>query len=544
MNILLLERLARELDERLRGATVGTATWYSPVLSIPVKVLGRWRFLTAIFESPGPICFYSDSSGLAGTRPPQRLGVIKTARINRVTRNGDDRVLRFDLDRDEAEPVSLVMRLFGAQGQAAVTRGDTVLESLGARSRAAGSGKRPASLATITASELREYVTAGRFDAASLPGADPAWLTAFAGDTSSTGAADGAEVDVDALASFRDAFLSGDAAFDLVTTGSLGGALPVPPGAGAPDGATRFGPFENAAAAVEELGRVVEGVAQERIVARLSRPLQQRITANEKLVRNLERDIERARGHDAVRREAEILAAYQSTIPPGQKRVTLDDIYEPGREVTITLDPQESIHVQVEKRFKKATKLQKSEEHATRRLELVRRELRELGAALELLAAGETFVEKLKRMEAIRTKFDIEDPSERKRPATRQEATRTLRTFDVDERWFVWVGRNNHENDEITFRLSSPGDYWFHAQGVPGSHVVLRSRGGGDKPSKAVIEATASIAAHFSKARHSELVPVIYTQRRYVRKFRGAKPGQVRCERETMVMVPPQLPSE
>jgi len=71
---------------------------------------------------------------------------------------------------------------------------------------------------------------------------------------------------------------------------------------------------------------------------------------------------------------------------------------------------------------------------------------------------------------------------------------------------------------------------------------VLRPRGGGDAPPGRIIEQAASIAAHFSKARHSSLVPVIYTLRRYVRKFRGAAPGQVRCERESMVMVPPQLP--
>jgi len=73
--------------------------------------------------------------------------------------------------------------------------------------------------------------------------------------------------------------------------------------------------------------------------------------------------------------------------------------------------------------------------------------------------------------------------------------------------------------------------------------VVLRPRGGTDEPSARIIEQAASIAAHYSKARHSSLVPVIYTRRKYVRKFRGAAPGQVRCERETMVMVPPALPA-
>jgi predicted ribosome quality control (RQC) complex YloA/Tae2 family protein len=72
--------------------------------------------------------------------------------------------------------------------------------------------------------------------------------------------------------------------------------------------------------------------------------------------------------------------------------------------------------------------------------------------------------------------------------------------------------------------------------------VILKSRGGKEGAPPGIIERTASIAAHFSKARHSGLVPVIYTQRKYVRKFRGANPGQVTCEREKMLMVPPKLP--
>ena len=124
----------------------------------------------------------------------------------------------------------------------------------------------------------------------------------------------------------------------------------------------------------------------------------------------------------------------------------------------------------------------------------------------------------------------------------KREPEKSYRSIDVDPRWFALVGRTNFENDEITFQVAKPTDLWFHAQGVPGSHVVLRSRGGSEGPPGRIIERTASIAAHFSKAKHSSLVPVIYTQRKYVRKFRGAKPGEVTCEREKMIMVPPALP--
>ena len=198
------------------------------------------------------------------------------------------------------------------------------------------------------------------------------------------------------------------------------------------------------------------------------------------------------------------------------------------------------MHVQIEKRFRRASKLEKSAAHAERRLDLARHEATELDAALSVLEQAGSFEQSLRVFEALRAKFGIEPEGPRVTTTAsprRKVAEKTYRQFELDARWFAIVGRNNHENDEITFRAAAPTDYWFHAQGVPGSHVVLKSRGGKEAPPRAVIERTALLAAHFSKARHSSLVPVIYTQRKYVRKFRGARPGQVTCERETMVMV-------
>jgi predicted ribosome quality control (RQC) complex YloA/Tae2 family protein len=175
---------------------------------------------------------------------------------------------------------------------------------------------------------------------------------------------------------------------------------------------------------------------------------------------------------------------------------------------------------------------------------LVRREHDDLAGSLAVLEGADSFAAALKTIEAIRAKFDL-DLDDAPRPAGApkpKESQKSYRSFDIDERWFALVGRSNFENDEITFKVAKPNDFWFHAQGVPGSHVVLRSRGGSDGPPARVIQLTASLAAHFSKAKHSSLVPVIYTQRKYVRKFRGARPGQVTCEREKMVMVPPALP--
>ena len=87
------------------------------------------------------------------------------------------------------------------------------------------------------------------------------------------------------------------------------------------------------------------------------------------------------------------------------------------------------------------------------------------------------------------------------------------------------VGKNNRQNDQLTFRLASPRDFWFHTQKIPGSHVLLRC-GGKEPGAEALLEA-ANLAVYFSKARHSTKVPVDYAERRHVHKPAGARPGFV-----------------
>lgn len=118
------------------------------------------------------------------------------------------------------------------------------------------------------------------------------------------------------------------------------------------------------------------------------------------------------------------------------------------------------------------------------------------------------------------------------------------RTFQTREGWTVVVGRSNEENDYVSHKLARPDDLWFHAHGVPGSHVLLRRDGRKDNPNGKTIEEAASIAAFFSKARNAGRAPVIYTLAKYVRKPRKAKAGLAVCSQEKMVMVAPRNPEE
>jgi predicted ribosome quality control (RQC) complex YloA/Tae2 family protein len=118
------------------------------------------------------------------------------------------------------------------------------------------------------------------------------------------------------------------------------------------------------------------------------------------------------------------------------------------------------------------------------------------------------------------------------------------RRYTLPGGWEVWVGRSAAQNDELTHRVAGPRDLWFHARGAQGSHAILRISSGKGEPAKSVIEAAAAIAAFHSKARNSKLVPVAFTERRFVRKPRGAPPGTASMDREKVLFVEPRVPKE
>jgi predicted ribosome quality control (RQC) complex YloA/Tae2 family protein len=101
----------------------------------------------------------------------------------------------------------------------------------------------------------------------------------------------------------------------------------------------------------------------------------------------------------------------------------------------------------------------------------------------------------------------------------------------------IWVGRNNRQNDHLTFRLARAQDWWLHAQNLPGAHVIVDTQG--QDLSEATLHEAALLAAWFSKGREATGVSVVYTQRRHVRKMRQGRPGMVHYVEERCIFVKP-----
>jgi predicted ribosome quality control (RQC) complex YloA/Tae2 family protein len=127
-------------------------------------------------------------------------------------------------------------------------------------------------------------------------------------------------------------------------------------------------------------------------------------------------------------------------------------------------------------------------------------------------------------------------------PSGTQSASFPFRRFRVAGGFEVWVGKDSAGNDELTLRHSKPNDLWFHARGVGGSHTVLKVASAPGEPGRDSIREAAAIAAWYSKYRNAKHIPVVYTERKYVRKPRGVPAGTVVLMREKVVMVDPKLP--
>ncbi|MBK9303598.1 MAG: DUF814 domain-containing protein [bacterium] len=255
---------------------------------------------------------------------------------------------------------------------------------------------------------------------------------------------------------------------------------------------------------------------------------------------NLARDLATADGGEAVRHAAETLAIHLHAVRRGVAEIELPDAA--GQACRIVLDPTLSPAENLDRLFHRARKAARGREHIARRLaeaEERQRVCRDLQDELDGLAGA---ADPLAAVLAWRAAQAPLLGAGKRVVAGRREAppeAAPYRRFLVDERWEVWIGRNDRENDELTHKAAAPDDWWLHAQGVPGSHVVLRAGGRPEQVPRQALEKAASLAAQYCRARNSGLVPVVYTLRKHVRKPRRSPPGLAACTHEKSLMVPP-----
>jgi predicted ribosome quality control (RQC) complex YloA/Tae2 family protein len=269
---------------------------------------------------------------------------------------------------------------------------------------------------------------------------------------------------------------------------------------------------------------------------RLEQALRKQARGLDRKLEKLAAEMAEAEAAATCEREGQLLKSVLPKVRKGDTRVRAHD-FETGEEVEIPLDPSRTPAENLEAFFKRYRKALRTLSKGGAQQEAVRAERRALGALeaeLEGLGEGEAALADFAARPEVARLLERRAPAERPAPPSRQRrlAGRALparlspRRYRTAGGMEVWVGRSDAGNDHLTTRLARGNDLFFHLDGAPGSHVVLRTEGRSDPPAEAVLDAC-ELAVHFSKAKNASRADVHVVPIKNVRKPKGAKPGLV-----------------
>ncbi len=266
----------------------------------------------------------------------------------------------------------------------------------------------------------------------------------------------------------------------------------------------------------------------------------------ENILKNIGRQIERLEGKltklksernledksDEYRLKGNLIISNINEIKRGSKKIDLEN--PQGELINIVLDPSKTIHENAELYFSNAKEEKKRLESVHELISSTEIELKQKRELFEKIYSTEDsyFLESMNKK--LSTKNKVSDET--------QKMEAKFRHFVVAGSYDVFVGKDSKSNDLMTTKFAKANDLWFHVRGASGSHTILRKKEKAKDFPKESILAAASIAAYYSKVKHSKFVPVAYAEKKYVTKKKDLPSGTVYMTREKVVMVEPKLP--
>lgn len=233
----------------------------------------------------------------------------------------------------------------------------------------------------------------------------------------------------------------------------------------------------------------------------------------------------------------EMLNTYGYGLEEGSKSLTCLNYYT-NQEITIPLDPQLPPQENAKKYFERYGKLKRTFEALSSLTEETHAEMEHLDSvstALDLAQTeGDLAQIKEELIQAGYMKRHTGGKSTKKQKLTSQPLH-----YISSDGYDMYVGKNNLQNEELTFKFAGGGDWWFHAKGIPGSHVIVKTKG--DELPNRTFEEAARLAAYYSKNRTSEKVEIDYIQRKHVKKPNSGKPGFVIYHTNYSMMIEPDI---
>ena len=238
---------------------------------------------------------------------------------------------------------------------------------------------------------------------------------------------------------------------------------------------------------------------------------------------------------DKYRIYGELINTYGYQAEPGSTSLTALNYYT-GEEVKIPLDKDLSVSANAQKYFDRYNKLKRTYEALTTLAAETKAEidyLESVSNALDIATAEEDLTQ---------LKDELRESGYAKKRSPKDKQARIISKpfhYLTEDGFHLYVGKNNIQNEELTFKFASGNDWWFHAKGIPGSHVIVKSEGK-ELPDRA-FEQAAAVAAWYSKAKKDEKVEIDYVEKKQVKKVPGAKPGFVIYHTNYSMVVTPGL---
>lgn len=278
----------------------------------------------------------------------------------------------------------------------------------------------------------------------------------------------------------------------------------------------------------DSISRLLESYyAQRNMITRIrQKSVDLRKIVQTALERNVKKyDLQMKQMQDTVKKDkykvfGELLNTYGYNVEPGARSLKALNYYT-NEMIDIPLDPTHTPQENAKAYFEKYGKLKRTHEALSELTMQVKQEIEHLESILSALDIARQEEDLLQIKEEL-----IESGYIRRKSGTKK-ARITSKPFHYlsSDGFHLYVGKNNYQNDELTFKFAVGNDWWFHAKQMPGSHVILKTEGQ-DVPDRAFEEA-ARLAAYYSKGREQDKVEIDYIQKKHVKKPAGAKPGFV-----------------
>ena len=235
-----------------------------------------------------------------------------------------------------------------------------------------------------------------------------------------------------------------------------------------------------------------------------------------------EKQLQDADKKDIYRVYGDLLNTYGYSLKGGESSFTTENFYDNNKEITIPLDKNKSAKENAKKYYDKYAKLSRTTKALSEEILKTKNDIEHLQSiqtALEVSSDDES-------LSQIRQELVDFGYIKKHSSAKKQKIASHPYHYISSDGYDIYVGKNNYQNEELTFKVATGNDWWFHAKGIPGSHVILKSNNEEELPDRAYEEA-AALAAFYSKAKDADKVEVDYIQKKNIKKVAGAAPGFV-----------------